>query len=418
MKFRTLGPRSADSRLALIGLAVLALAGQVGCDSAGSHGDQITLKGAEVRIAGTSHLMATVQDLEVLPNGDVWVLNSAEPLFLAFGSEGNIVQSHGRRGGGPDEFDAPAGFVVGGLEGDAWILDQARHRLISVSNPDSSRRELILPEDELPLRSVVGGMNLLSSLVRTARFGEEVVLPRRAEASGSDIFAYWLSSWSADLVAFHPATGAARLLVPVGTLLGDPRPHVELATGGLPPFPLWFRLWAVCSEDELRVYDRFRNELRGFTRDGTEIGPISLPSPRFTEVTPQQFARAAFDLAVVEGAGAVTPNVTEMSASDSARLIDQLARRLTATPQQIANILPRYVDLRCSDDSSLWIRPLDLETGGLGGGPTWLHIRRDGEVRNLRFPDGFDPYRFTAERAWGVQRDQFDLPSVGWIPIP
>ncbi len=64
------------------------------------------------------------------------------------------------------------------------------------------------------------------------------------------------------------------------------------------------------------------------------------------------------------------------------------------------------------------MRPLDLETGGLGGGPIWLQIFRDGSVRNVRFPDRFDPYRFTTERVWGVQRDRLDVRSVAWISVP
>lgn len=406
------------SSVARIGTVALILASQGSCDSVESRGNSITLREAEVRIIGTSELIASVQDLEVQPSGVIWVLNSAEPFFIAFGPDGSVTGSHGHRGGGPDEFDSPAGFVVGGIDDSPWVLDRQRHRLISVSEPSGPRREFALPDDALPLGSVSGGMNLLSPLVRTARFGDEVVLPRRSAVPGADIFAFWLGSWSADLVAFHPAMGATRLLVPLGEVLGDPTPHVELSTGGLPPFPLWFRLWAVCSDDEIRIYDRLRNEIRGFRRDGTELVAMTLPTPHFTEVAPRQFARAAFDLVVVEGAGAVTPTVAEMSSADSARLIEQSVRRLDATPQQLANILPRYVDLRCGDDGTIWIRPLDLEVGGLGGGPTWLRIARDGGVGEVRFPPRFDPYRFTDGRAWGVQRNELDVPSVAWIAVP
>jgi hypothetical protein len=257
-------------------------------------------------------------------------------------------------------------------------------------------------------------MNLLSNVVRTARLDDEVILPRRSTAGETDVFGYWLAQWTADLVALNPETDSVRDIIALGTILGDPMAHFELIDG-FPPFPLWYRLWAVC-DDGIRVYDRLRNQVRAFTRDGVELDAITLPPPRYTEVTPREFARATVAVAIVETMGQV--GNTAVTAADSADTIDRIIPRLTATPQQFANLLPRYVDMRCDEDGTLWLQPFDIEIGGLRGGPLWLRITPDGETTEVSLPTRFDPYRFTSERIWGIQRDDLDVASIAWIATP
>ena len=76
-------------------------------------------------------------------------------------------------------------------------------------------------------------------------------------------------------------------------------------------------------------------------------------------------------------------------------------------------MLPRYVDYRCDNEGTQWIQPFDIDTpgplmGGLRGGRVWLRITTDGETEEIRLPDSFDPYRFTPDKIWGVQRDELD----------
>jgi len=199
--------------------------------------------------------------------------------------------------------------------------------------------------------------------------------------------------------------------VSLGDLLDDPSAGFVATDGG---FPLWYRLWAVCG-DQLRVYDRVRNQFRGFTASGEEVAAIELPPVRLTEVTPQEFARAVFPLRQAEVTGAVG---TRLSAEDSVRVLNQIAQGLDGTPRQLAAYLPRYVDFRCSSDSALWLHPIDLEIGALKGGRQWLRITPDGAAREVLLPVGFDALRFTRERIWGVQRDELDVASVAWIALP
>lgn len=393
-------------------LACLALAA---C-SAEPEGDAgpVVLRASDLHVLGTSDSIAIVQDLAVLPNGTVWVQNSVEPFFVGFGPQGDVLAAHGRAGGGPNELGSPVGFIVGGLDGEAWSFDRSRHLLTRVS-VSGARAEVPLPRDAIPPGSVMTGMGMLGSTVRLANLQGEIVLPRRSGTGEITATAFWTTMWHADLVALDPETGSVRTVLSLRETMGDLTSHFQSLSSGFPPFPLWYRLWAVCG-DEIRLYDFVRDELRGFTAAGVELEAIPVPPP-FTEATPRQFARAVFDLAVVERAGAVTPRMAEMSAADSAEIVNGLVQRLEGTSQQLGGLLPKFVDFRCGDDGSMWLRPLDLERGGIRGGPGWLRIA-GGETREIRFPERFDPYRFTSGRVWGVIRDELDVASVAWIAAP
>jgi hypothetical protein len=259
--------------------------------------------------------------------------------------------------------------------------------------------------------SLHGGMDMTTQTVRTARLGQEIILPRTSGSLESGIFSFRLAILQADLLAFHPGTGSVRTVVSLGEVLDDPSGDFVATDGG---FPLWYRLWAVCGENHLRAYDRSRNQLRGFDKNGTELDPVALPPVQLTEVTPRQFARAVFHLRQAEVTGSIG---SRMTASDSTRMITEMARGLKGEPDQLAQYLPRYVDFRCSDDGTMWLHPLDVDVGGLKGGVLWLRIADDGATKEVRLPQRFDALLFTSTRIWGVQRDELDVASVAWIEL-
>lgn len=198
----------------------------------------------------------------------------------------------------------------------------------------------------------------------------------------------------------------------LGDVLEDPSEGFVTTEGG---FPMWYRLWATCGDEHLRIYDRVRNQLRGFTGTGDEFDPVELPPVQLTEVTGRQFAQVVFPLRQAEITGAVGNRLT---GDDSARVLNQMARAVRGETHELAAYLPRYVDFRCSDDGTMWLHPIDVEAGGLGGGPTWVRITPDGAAGENRLLERFDALRFTADRIWGVQRDDFDIASVAWIELP
>lgn len=216
----------------------------------------------------------------------------------------------------------------------------------------------------------------------------------------------------ANLLAWNPTTNSVRTVLALGDVLDDPTVGFELTEGG---FPLWYRLWAVCGDDQIGVYDRMRNAIRRFAADGTELAPTTLPPVRFTEATPRQFAQAIFGLAAAEATGAVGRRLT---ATDSAEFINAGMQQIKGNPRQLAAYLPRYVDFRCADDGTAWVQPFDLDVGGLAGTPTWFRLALDGRSQEVRLPDRFDAFRFTSTKIWGVQRDELDVATVAWIDLP
>lgn len=385
------------------------------CEAArNQEGDEagvLVLEPSNVTILGTSSAIAVVQDVEPLPDGRVWVLNSIEPFFIGFDARGEVTHEYGQAGGGPEEFRAPRGFVTGGIAGEAWAFDWPRNAIIEISQPDDTWSEIALPGEHVRPGQVIGGRDLTDNRVRLARLGGEVIIPRTTGTMDAGMLSFWLAIWGADLLALDLETDSVRTLLSLGEVLGDPTGNLEMT--GFPPFPIWFRLWAVCGE-ELRVYDRLGNQVRAFSSDGTELAATPLPPPRFTTVTHREFGRAVLGLIMAEQMGAVGGQV---SPEDSLRILNQALANSQGEPEQLAQFLPRYVDFRCEPDGTLWLRPLDLELGGLRGGPAWLRVRRDGTTHEVRFPERFDPYRFTAERVWGVQRDELDVASIAWIEL-
>ena len=255
-------------------------------------------------------------------------------------------------------------------------------------------------------------MSMLNSSVRTARLGRELIVPRTNGSMRDGVLQFRFAILEADLIAVDPEAGEVRDILALGEVLDDPSGDFIPSEGG---FPMWYRLWAPCGENLVRVHDRVRNQLRGFDGSGTEVSPIALPPVPFTEVSRRQFGEAVFGLRQAEMTGDVR---TRLSAEDSVRVMDQLVQMIQGEPHELASYLPRYVDFRCSDDGTMWMHPFGLDSGGLSGGPLWLRIAPDGAIQEVRLPDRFDAFRFSSSRIWGVYRDENDIPSVASIPLP
>ena len=420
-----MGPRSLDrtrpcvrppaSGLWLTSIIVVLTACGAPAHRSGVDEDHVTIPADSVVTLSRTESLAQVKDLTVLPNGDVWVLNSIEPLFVEFAPDGHVVREHGRIGGGPTEFGAPTAFVTGNVAGAAWVFDAERHALLEVSGRDSSRREIPLPSDEsLPPTHLFGGRELIGAGLRTARLGEEFVFARNPPDFSEGMLSFWRAIWTADLVAYDPKQGSTQRLISLAEALGSPDDSFELA-GDFPPFPFWFRLWTVCSDAEIRVYDRLSNKVLAFSADGSPLSADTLPTVRPGHVTKEQMARVGFGLGMLEAGGELTSRGTPQ---DSARIIAQLSRRLEGDSDQLEALLPRYVDMSCATDGTLWLRRYDAERADLRGGPTWVRLSRGGTLQEVELPERFDAYRFLPDRVWGILRDSLDVPTVAWMKLP
>lgn len=377
--------------------------------------DGITLSADQIATLSHTESLAQVKDLTVLPNGEVWVLNSIEPFFVEFAPDGHVVREYGKVGGGPTEFGAPTAFVTGDIEGAAWVFDAERHSLIEVSGHDATRHEIFLPTDEsLPPTHLFGGRELIGAGLRSAHLGEDFVFALNAPDFSNGMLSFWRSIWSADLVAYNPAARSTRQLVSLAEALGSPDGAFELV-GDFPPFPFWFRLWTVCRDADIRVYDRLSNRVRAFSADGSPLASDTLPTIVAGRSTKEQMARVGFGLGMLEAGGELSSRAPPQ---DSARIIAQLSRRVEGSPDQLEALLPRYVDLRCATDGTLWLRRYDAERADLRGGLQWVRLSPGGTLQEVTFPEGFDAFFFFADRVWGVQRDSLDVPTVAWLALP
>ncbi len=356
----------------------------------------------------TSEALAYVVDLEVLPDGRVWLLNSAAPYFVGFEADASPIAPHGTDGEGAREFRRPLGLVEGGVGGEAWVVDEARAAMIRISRPDEWVERGWDP-DSIPPGTLMGADDRSYTWLRTVRLGDVVVLPRTRMQGEGSFPSVWRSMWGADLVAVD-STGAARTIVSLGEVLGDPGVDTDFEME-IPPMPMWVRLWTVCGS-ELVVVDRPGNAVRRFDPEGREGGPTPLPSPAWTTVSNDQFARSMLEVAAMEAAGAIT---LEPPAIDTATMLPTIPPRIRGDGARLASVLPRYTAVHCADDDALWLRRFDPDFGGLRGGRDWLRIDGDGSMTDVRFPERFHPFEFEGGRIWGIHLDALDVPSVAWI---
>ena len=408
----TVGRRTAVACFTAVVSTLVIACGPDRADEGDTRGDESTQEVSAVQVIGSSESIAEVRDLEVLPDGSVWILNSSPPLFVGFGPDGTPLEPHGQIGGGPEEFSFPSAFLTGARDGQAWVLDLRRHSFISASTPGSERQSIPLPRDAVPPGSVVGGHSLLTNAVRTEQWGDELLIPRTGAAFQDGVLVFRLAALQADLVGLDPTSGTTRDVLALASAIEDPSTGFERTEGG---FPLWYRLWSVCEGTTIRVHDRIRNTVRGFDRDGNEVDAWPLPPKRVVDVTPRQFARAIFSLRAAEVAGRVGGT---LSPEDSLRVVNEILQRVEGRSAQLANYLPEYVDLRCDEEGGVWLHPLDLEKAGTQGGRLWLRVDGSGSAQEIELPDRFDVYRFRDGRIWGVQRDEFDVATVAWVANP
>jgi len=143
--------------------------------------------------------------------------NAHEPRVHVLDGEG-----YGTSGGGPEEFRSPAGLLQGGLDGEAWVFDFVRHAFIRVSEGDGAWAEVALPREDIPSGSVRGGMSLITSTVRTASLGDQLIVPWTTGTVESGIASYYMALLRANLAAVDPRTGSVHNVVSLGEVLEDP----------------------------------------------------------------------------------------------------------------------------------------------------------------------------------------------------
>lgn len=380
-------------------LAGLLLACSPGEPSTESPPPGVAIPASEVRVLGTTDAIAGITD--VAPAGDaaVWILNEAEPFFVAMTMDGEVTDTWGRQGGGPAELRRPVGLVTDGGTGNVWAYDPARGAVVRVDGSQSDPETIPLTgprsPGDLPLSFENAGTGAGRPWLRS---GDDGFLLARGTGQGA------LRLWHAVIVELD-RDGTTEPVFDVGDRLGDPASKYGDASEFLP-----FPMWALCHGPSLAIYDPVVNTVRRFSMDGEESGVHALPTERQLELTPDRVFRMVWGMVRESAPGGTTP--------DSAQLHQQLEQTWEEVTAVASKTFPEYADLRCAPDGSLWMERFDPDLGMMGRSPFWIRVTRAGDVGSLVMPEGFTPVRFGSDRIWGIVTDDLGVEAAAWVPYP
>lgn len=350
-----------------------------------------------IHAVGTSESVAHIADVVEGGDGTFWLLNTAEPYFLAMDAEGAITSSWGRQGGGPAEVRSPNALVVESGTGDVWAYDRIRHVLLRVNGSNGTPEVLTLDREVIDPSRVISLDNSSTFQgrvwLRTGENGFLLAVSRGGRSSAASV-------WDAHLMEISPDGTVSEGFAP-GDVVGDPTTRYGEATQLLP-----LPLWTICP-DGVSVYDPLANNVRRFAATGEEQAVHPLPPEMLREID----AEAVFGM--VWPWMSQNPGLGELP--DSAEYHELIRTQWPQFSPQFAEVFPEYADLRCAEDGSLWIQHFDPGFGQMGRSPGWLRIEPDGAMTEVVLPETFTPLRFEAGKILGVSRDLYGVESVAWM---
>jgi len=385
-------------------LSVIVLSSAVALACAGGEGpaaassDTEMIPADSVRVVGTSDVIGHIADVVEGDDGTIWVLNSAEPYFIAMSADGSIGRTWGANGGGPDEFRNPGVLIRQG--GHVWVYDGRRHAILRIDGTENGVETISIPRDSIPPSGIASTENAGSGGRAWIRGVDSGFLM----AVGRDRSALLTRLWKANLTLLRD-DGRVSVEFAVGDRLGDPTTRYGGAATQFLPYPLW----ALCSDGSVAVYDPLRDVIDRVAPGDEVRNSIGLPPERDLEVTLDRAFRMTYRYMIDQA----PPGLV----LDSAMVYGQLEQAWPTLREQVSDVFPEYADLQCSAENTLWLQRFDPDHGMMGRGPEWLRINADG-IRAYSFPESFRPLRFEADRVFGVRRDGFDVESVAWMPLP
>jgi hypothetical protein len=359
-----------------------------------------------VQVVASSESLTLVRDLEIAGDGTIWVLDEHPPYFVGFDPEGEVVAEFGVRGDGPLEFSHPVSLVVTtGETAGVWSYDRIRHAFIRLAAPNGASNQ---PEGtSIPLpRDVVSPGGFLYGT------GGVPSMHPWMDASGGSVFAAHpagagsrgSSFWSARVVEIPLETGTPVERWDMADYLPDPAGLYPGANEFLP-----IPLWATCPGGEGWMYDPAAHQLRSLDTDRTH----DLHPARTVAFTTERLIDMILPMIQAEVPSSERPPDDELR--------EMLTLEVEQMSDEFAQVFPEYFQLLCAPDGTLWLQQYHWSEGHEGAGHLWERIPPDhtGDLpERVLFPDGFQPFRIILDRAWGIVRDDFDVPAVAWVPLP
>jgi hypothetical protein len=389
-----------------IRVSVLCIVLLAGCSSeaatrAGDASEHVIPAGA-VHVVGTSEAIAHIMDVATDDDGTIWILNTAEPFLIAMAQDGSVTRSWGRRGGGPAEFRNPGALVPDAATGKLWLYDRGRHALLRIDGPEEELETVPIPRDAFPSGRVATAENFGTGnprvWVRSAGAGFVFAVSRDGASPFERL-------WNTDLVVVT-RSGEWRDSWAMSAALGDPASRYGSGTTQFMPYPLW----TLCADGSMAQYDPLGNRIRRASADGAPTDSIALPGERRVEITMDRIFRMAYAFMRDQAPAGQRP--------DSATMYANLAGQWSALQAASSPVFPEYAEFHCSGDGALWLMLFDADAGMMGRSLDWYRIDAAGRITGYRFPDGFRPLQFEADRILGLQRDELDIESAAWLELP
>jgi hypothetical protein len=332
-------------------------------------------------VAGPEELqLYGVAGMHRISDGRIGVVNAGSRDVRFYGGDGRFLASYGKRGGGPEEFEAPA---LAGFAGDTLlVVDRAHHRLTFV-HPDQGLVGLVRVSDEVggflnPVGSFASGQTVYGGAFDMRRIGELHNGMNRAHTF------YRSSNLDGSLaVDFGDRMGAEFFIRDLEGSGQDSRPAV-LPFGKLPV--------AAVSPGHFFFSDQDAWEVEVRTPDG---GLVRLIRQEWDPVQVSEADRAAHIGNVVAQVG--DPNQAA-----------QIRSYLGGLP--VPEHFPPFGTLMADLEDCLWVQ--DFQRPGAEN-RTWSIFAPDGvRIGRITFPERFNPAEIGSDYVLGVGWDEMNVEYV------
>ena len=340
----------------------------------------------ELRIghgAGDSAL-SNVADLEVGPDGSIYVLQPMDQLIRVYDRNGTFLREVGRGGEGPGEFRRP--LRLGWRADTLWTWDLALNR-ISLFSADGAF-----------LRAISNRRTGMSFLLSTGDVLQRPDPPGRGLAGGSES--------SVPLLLVHQAGGDLDTIARFA--LGNSSMQVAVGGGfliGRQPFtddPLW-----TVSPTGTAVFIVERPAVRGSGEGHFRVTRLTASGDtvyaRVYPYRPRRLDDRTVDTAVsalLDGMRRSIPPTAGL-----AGISEDAIRNVLYRPDN----LPPVTRVVAGASETLWL----MREAGLGDSVTWDVLNEEGViVAALAVPTRMQLLRAEPDLAWGLERGLDDVPYV------
>ena len=351
---------------------------------------------ADLHIIAQSDSLHRIRDVELSPDGSLWVLNGQSPFLLRF-RDGRTVEVWGHQGEGPDELGYPVALILEPGNARPTLFDVRKLRWGRLNERGSAdwqplgfRFERTLVELQWTSYGVVFPFYALGERVLTARY-----LAGLENQAG-----FWYSS----IIAFEPGTDSAATILRFDSIARSPNVRETLGFAlRLIPIPLW----TVCPgvPETIVTYVPIRGQLQWLSAAGDVQRTLQVQEPvrRLSDEDLEKFAMFILD--------------ENTDGSPSPEAVEEMRRLLRRVRQEFGSQKPTFVGIQCDDQDRIWLQEFSTEHSPVGWGRDWYVFDDGGPMGMVRLPVGFLPRLVHSNWILGILEDSIGLQKVAMAAL-